>query len=71
MPHPVMRQKPHHAAVVAAGREAADEVGLVVGDDARQYGDAEARADRRQQAGRGAVVDRDLVVETELWIHAE
>ena len=31
-----MRKEPHHAAVVAARGEAADEVGLAVGDDAGQ-----------------------------------
>ena len=53
------------AAVAAARRQAADEVRLGVGDDARQDGDAEAGAHPGQQPGRRGMVHRHLVLEAE------
>lgn len=43
---PFMCKEPHCAAVAAERGEAADEIGVVVGDDAWQDRDAEARAHR-------------------------
>ena len=37
-----MGEQPQHASMILARRKAADEVGIRVGDDARQNGNAEA-----------------------------
>ena len=58
-------EEPELAAVVAARRQAAHEVGIRVGDDAWQYGNSEARTDPGQQAARSRVMHRDLLFETQ------
>ena len=42
LPNPLVSEQPDGPVVVASGRQAANEVRITIGDDARQDGDAEA-----------------------------
>ncbi len=61
---PLVGEQPQLPAVIAARREALDQIGIGVGDDARQHGDPEARADARQESARGRMMHRDLLFQS-------
>ena len=49
--------------VVGLGRQAPDKIGIEIGDQGRQHGQAEPGARRGEQAGRGAVLHRHCIGE--------
>ena len=63
MAHSLVRQHPYRAVMTFLWRHAADEVGIIVHDKARQDGDAEARSNRGEQARRRSMMDRNAVLE--------
>ena len=60
---PFVGQQPQADIVSRQPRQAHDEVGVEVGDDRRQHGEADAGADRGEQARGRAVLDGDGVEE--------
>ena len=58
--------QPHRPAMAGLGGHAPDKIRFGIGDDARQDGNAEPRADRRQHAHRRGVVHDHPVVEPEV-----
>ena len=61
----IVGEQPQHAIVIVAWRDAADEIGIRIGDDARQDRDTKARADTRQQTARRCVVHGHLLLKSQ------
>ena len=66
VPHALMREEPQQASVIAARRQALDEVRIAIGDYAGQHCYSEAGPHSGQETARGRMVHGDLLLQPKL-----